>query len=135
VGSACYVTAGGRECLPSVVYWWKEWGYVMSPRESTEFTRPHLLLRHPCHNIIIYNIIERVDREFFACVNTTSCFVINVTILCFTSCETLIVIINISYLLMNKRILKHFYSAPRNERLLPELKAFIVLRSCLIKLI
>jgi hypothetical protein len=40
VGSACYVTAGGRECLPSGVYWWKEWGYVTSPRESTEFTRP-----------------------------------------------------------------------------------------------
>jgi hypothetical protein len=40
--------AGG---LFSVVYWWKEWGYVTSPRESTEFTRPHLLLRHPCHNI------------------------------------------------------------------------------------
>jgi hypothetical protein len=38
VGSACYVTAG--ECLLSAVYWWKEWGYVTSPRESTEFTRP-----------------------------------------------------------------------------------------------
>jgi hypothetical protein len=30
----------GRESLPSVVYWWKEWGYVTSPRESTEFPRP-----------------------------------------------------------------------------------------------
>jgi hypothetical protein len=50
LGTALRKAVGG-ECLPSIVYWCKEWGYLTSLARRQSSRDPYFLLRHPRHNI------------------------------------------------------------------------------------